>query len=985
MVTASIYSRAVRITKTERRGGRNHSTTQTLTPTQILLRKAAEEKEEAARRAELTEQERRAENALRDIPEPYDAGDAGWDEYEDDVLRGRTAADISHAGEALTDDAVQEAQEDLLEGLRFVHRKLYGGRRDHRTRGDRTKIMFDKFASQMEFMVDAYLQWSLDTADKGFSALFEYPEDTIVKETLPVYVVDLFSSYYDNVAVTGADEFVASAFVRQGLIPVSPTVATVAITVRTLQVFRRVQLRCPRLGVQPFVRALCDLHGVAPRSYLATQFSVAFDILLAILSAVDMRVQRALGRDTPNWRLQNACPSCLYKLEGEEEIPLPFLATIDGNNSLKRFWRRRREEEVEGVFVPGASKERIDTRTAPGDYYISRAEVDKWSKEGLDDLMREFVPGSEVDDEGAGCTERWQNMKEDATARAYRMYDETGIFPALCRHGFVLVIVDMVKSGELAKYGFAVTAHLLRVLGELGLGYDIGCKFGKMVLMHPALAQLAAGNNFKALVGAFHGHAHNRRCQLGNLATYVPGMGLEDLEGCESFFSKSNALAATTRYASVFHRQQAITTYLKHADAADAYQGLSILLANKYRRALKIKGTEALLRETMATMGVASRSVFETWLEKEKAYLALLSKEPAQETLEMEYYQRLVNLQDYEERVKIITRVGLPMMPVETDATYTAAASQTRRIETQRRHAIEVRDKALAVVEDLEIRLDIARRWEDDGDNWIRVAKMAKNRTYQRAIDALEGLVVARMFELSKVNMSDTGYKLRKHIAKALQTRSKGVKSALDRYNTAAAAMTPPRTQLSWDQIVDYAFLADFDLLREGREDIRGELWAQPAGRVAMDQHFKLLRADEEIVRLNLEIPRLVTHMADEDAFLIYQERCLAREGNPALAHQVGVHRMERGRFNALHMERLVKLSKEPGFTASLTPGVSINTDRRVPEEEDIEMANVGAPETAPPPQELEADVDPDAEVDVEHLADAFEHIMRISHDTTTA
>jgi hypothetical protein len=40
-------------------------------------------------------------------------------------------------------------------------------------------------------------------------------------------------------------------------------------------------------------------------------------------------------------------------------------------------------------------------------------------------------------------------MKEDVTAWAYGMYDETGIFPVLCRHGFMLVIVDMVKSGEL--------------------------------------------------------------------------------------------------------------------------------------------------------------------------------------------------------------------------------------------------------------------------------------------------------------------------------------------------------------------------------------------------------------------------------------------------------------------------------------------------------------------------------------------------------
>jgi hypothetical protein len=40
-------------------------------------------------------------------------------------------------------------------------------------------------------------------------------------------------------------------------------------------------------------------------------------------------------------------------------------------------------------------------------------------------------------------------MKEEVTARAYGMYDETGFFPCLCRHSFVFVVVDMVKSGEL--------------------------------------------------------------------------------------------------------------------------------------------------------------------------------------------------------------------------------------------------------------------------------------------------------------------------------------------------------------------------------------------------------------------------------------------------------------------------------------------------------------------------------------------------------
>ncbi|KAJ7714629.1 hypothetical protein DFH07DRAFT_715448, partial [Mycena maculata] len=144
--------------------------------------------------------------------------------------------------------------------------------------------------------------------------------------------------------------------------------------------------------------------------------------------------------------------------------------------------------------------------------------------------------------------------------------------------------------------------------------------------------------------------------------------------------------------------------------------------------------------------------------------------------------------------------------------------------------------------------------------------------------------------------------------------RSKAIKAAIVRYNDAAEAMEPPMPTLDWEEVVECAFLADFDLLREGRHDIRQEPWALPAGRAAMDQHFKLLRADEEIQRLNLEIHRFVTYMVDEEAFLAREEEYLRTEGNEGIAQQVRSLRMERGRFTSLHMKRLVKLSKLPGF-----------------------------------------------------------------------
>lgn len=105
------------------------------------------------------------------------------------------------------------------------------------------------------------------------------------------------------------------------------------------------------------------------------------------------------------------------------------------------------------------------------------------------------------------------------------------------------------------------------------------------------------------------------------------------------------------------------------------------------------------------------------------------------------------------------------------------------------------------------------------------------------------------------------GYKLRKHISKALQARSQAIRSSLERYNDAAAKMVPPRRQLSWNQVIEYAFLADFDLLRDSRQDVRSKPWAQPQSRLLMDQYFKIQRAREEIQRLNIEIKRIVTHI----------------------------------------------------------------------------------------------------------------------------
>lgn len=105
---------------------------------------------------------------------------------------------------------------------------------------------------------------------------------------------------------------------------------------------------------------------------------------LAILERVDSRVQKALCRDTPAWRLKHACPACTYSIQNETELKFRMLFTMDGNDSLKRVLRRDHlydsAEAANGdVHLIRISNELPDERQVCGDYYIPRDRVARWT------------------------------------------------------------------------------------------------------------------------------------------------------------------------------------------------------------------------------------------------------------------------------------------------------------------------------------------------------------------------------------------------------------------------------------------------------------------------------------------------------------------------------------------------------------------------------------------------------------------------------
>ncbi|KAG2153503.1 uncharacterized protein EDB93DRAFT_1102647 [Suillus bovinus] len=76
------------------------------------------------------------------------------------------------------------------------------------------------------------------------------------------------------------------------------------------------------------------------------------------------------------------------------------------------------------------------------------------------------------------CSKNWKAAAGEEKKQMWSIFDETGLFVAACRHGLLLWVTDMVRSGELAKYPLAIISKILEVLGEHNLGaYDIGCGF----------------------------------------------------------------------------------------------------------------------------------------------------------------------------------------------------------------------------------------------------------------------------------------------------------------------------------------------------------------------------------------------------------------------------------------------------------------------------------------------------------------------------
>ncbi|KAK7030347.1 hypothetical protein VNI00_014204 [Paramarasmius palmivorus] len=808
---------------------------------------------------------------------------------------------------------------------------------DPRTRADRIQKQVDSWTSQLPHLLKAYL---------AFSAVGPPSQHDHV-ETWEIPVIDFNVNRTMTFFHLSDAQSVNDSLVRHGYLGATPKQPQVAFPLHMFSVYRQIHRVCPKFTIDGLSKALQYIHGLPRHDHLEDQRRSAYDAYLTIIRALDNRMMDALNRNDSLSFTTHTCPPCNYELSGETPLEPRILISIDGNNSAKLV-----DSEVR------AGVERIDKRYLPHFRWLEPEEVDRFANEvkaGWNahltsddmDVDNPEEPTTVAPDEIAWlnenetkdltscddtCVERWKAAGPDAQKRTFKLFAISGIFVAVCRHGHVLQLCDMIRSGELMKYPLAIVNSLIDKYGKkLGIGYDIWCAFVKTLHRSPMLRQKVKSSGITGVVPAFHGYAHNRPCQLGYHPMYKEGVGLEDFEPCERTFSLSNALASITRLTNLFHRRQEFSEFFYFHDLDKFALSANFIYQNYWQALERIVKDEPTLERSCEELQITPE-ICEDLLKQEAEYFSARSTEPARESYELDYVEILERFWAAEQASR---DAHIEWKKLGTAAARGWTDKQIKQVQSRNASTYQklgLIQEELACFEDDNA---IYPRWKRADAAYLDAKQGAVEHEYRKAVDDLEHAVVSRLMEMTKLEASDigtvqfdlleqqsdgcTGYHQRDKITNTLKARAGAVRNALERYNELALRV-PGREQIPWASILNMASVADFDLLRDTHVNVERLERAKPTNQKVMQLHFGLKRAREEIIRLNVEIKHLVTFMIDDEAdfWLAIDEIEDGDDEDPTRQHFKRFLQHEYRRRKRLHWriaERLIQITLLPGFS----------------------------------------------------------------------
>ena len=169
------------------------------------------------------------------------------------------------------------------------------------------------------------------------------------------------------------------------------------------------------------------------------------------------------------------------------------------------------------------------------------------------------------------------------------------------------------------------------------------------------------------------------------------------------------------------------------------------------------------------------------------------------------------------------------------------------------------------------------------------------------------------------------GYRARSYIAKNLQRRCQAIREAVKEFNSAAQALDPNAEPLDWSRVSHYNFVQEFELLKDSHSDIREKPWACADIREAIHQWRRIRGAEDEVTRLNVEVPRLHTWIRDEESLF---RRVLGglRERRDRIFGAAEEYCRRRRGANARNLAYILHLHQDKGgYTGPREPGTAVN------------------------------------------------------------
>ena len=185
-------------------------------------------------------------------------------------------------------------------------------------------------------LMESYADWKYGPSTTHSPSPMEVDSSTVTPPSgthdFSLPVLDIYTLDTSITIPCSGEELPIAALIKNGYLGNTPVTPSLAISLKTLELFRRIRLRKSSFSVEAFVKVVCDLYAIRTHSSWGpstpadiahfqvpyhrryrSSLSDAFEIYVIILRSIERRVAQELGRDSPDWRVKHACPPCTYE------------------------------------------------------------------------------------------------------------------------------------------------------------------------------------------------------------------------------------------------------------------------------------------------------------------------------------------------------------------------------------------------------------------------------------------------------------------------------------------------------------------------------------------------------------------------------------------------------------------------------------------------------------------------------------------------